>query len=300
MTKPRKLKQKSLQMKISCLFNTLFLVIAILFANSSFSQNNSSPVEKNLPDNSVTNIVKTISDNAPDGIKNLGDINSSTLLNQSKNDLVNTLLGNKTTSLMFDDQDLGSINKAIDALKNKKTLSLNEKDPAEQEIEQAQEDARNGKYNIHLKSIMYFNQSSWVIWISDKKITSQSNNKKNSLYIESVARNSVRFFLKISISKWKIIAGDNAEKFNFKTNGKNEVEIHFELKPNQTFVVGKNKIIEGKVGLTILDKNKKDKETTAPMPSSDNKTIKTDSNNQTNTSPTQNQSSSLLTETNLQ
>ncbi len=47
-------------------------------------------------------------------------------------------------------------------------------------------------------------------------------------------------------TKWKIISGKKSEELAPKINSLNQVEVEFELKPNQTFTLGTNSVSEGR------------------------------------------------------
>ena len=50
----------------------------------------------------------------------------------------------------------------------------------------------------------------------------------------------------LSVSKWKILSGKKSEDEAPQLNAKNNVEIEFILKPNQTFILSSGRIVEGR------------------------------------------------------
>ncbi len=202
---------------------------------------------------------------------------NSLLIDQAKDGLANILLGNgKPTSLMFDDQESGNLDRAIDSFKNNQAYSpedaesdgaanasANEDDKKKLEeaerLRKAEElkNQENEKSYIYLASVIYFNPKDWIVWINEKKITSKTNDPKKELFVESIRKDSAKILWKLSLSKWKIISG-RKEEFAPKINAENQIEIRFELKPNQTFVLSSNKVVEGKALVALLKKKEDD------------------------------------------
>ncbi|NBX52815.1 MAG: hypothetical protein EBT63_04125 [Proteobacteria bacterium] len=100
---------------------------------------------------------------------------------------------------------------------------------------------------------MFFSEKSWSLWINDKKFLAQSNNPENELYFKNISQNQLTVVWKLSISKWKILSGKKSEELAPKINKDNQVEVEFTLKPNQTFMLSSNKVVDGRV----LDSNKR-------------------------------------------
>ncbi len=190
---------------------------------------------------------------------------SKLLINEAKEGLASILLGNKIGSLMLDEQELSNVERAAESFKNnvsfsldgtdEKSKTLSEEDKLKQEEDKSQE---NEKSYIYLASIIYFSPKDWIVWINDKKITSQSNDRKKELYVEAIKRDSVKVLWKLSLSKWKVISGLK-EELAPKTNGENQIEIRFSLKQNQTFVLSTNTVVEGQALNALLKKKEDEK-----------------------------------------
>ncbi|MBP7710249.1 MAG: hypothetical protein KA100_04180 [Rickettsiales bacterium] len=258
-------------MKLKQIYKVFFLVFAIALSES-FAQEKSQLTESNLP-NKTEEIAPEESASAPSSSTN-------SLINQAKSGLAETLLGkNKTSSLMFDDQESENLERAVESLKNNQAFipegsdedptlnnGLSEKEKAEEaeKIRKAEElkNLENEKSYIYMASIIYFNPKDWIVWINDKKITSKTNDSKKELFIESIKKDRVKILWKLSLSKWKIISGKR-EEFAPPVNAENQIEIHFELKPNQTFVLSSSKVVEGKALIAL---QKKKEEVLAPKP----------------------------------
>lgn len=257
-------------------FVTILVAVFSLLCGKVFAQEKLVVSEENLP---VVIEQKTNDGNLAQPLKEADspDIKNSTLLDDSKNDLAKILTGQTITSLMFNDMENGNIDKAINGFKtgqiytpdedeNKDgassgsqiTLSDEEKRrAAEQEIQESE------KSYLHLASIIYFSSKSWIVWINDKKITSEVNNSQNELYIQSIKKDQVSVLWKLSLSKWKVISG-LSEEMAPKTNSDNMIEVRFKLRPNQTFILSSNAIVEGNGALVALLKKKEDIKKLAP------------------------------------
>lgn len=196
---------------------------------------------------------------------------------ESKNELVNSLLGNsgkKPSSLMFDEEEIDNIDKAVDALRSGQTLTIDDSEMTDEErkvkIEKdkkAENDARkateeNEKSYIYLASILYYSPHDWTIWVNNTKISSADNNPKKELYVRAINADLVKIRWTISLSKWKILSGRTVEEVAPKVNAENQVEVEFILKSNQTFILGSNSIIEGHAKVS----NKQKFKTSATVP----------------------------------
>ncbi len=273
----------------------LFLfTVAIFLSFEAFCQERSALLEKNLPDNleqknSPTEKQTTeVEDNTLSPTKDA-------LFSKSDdgNGLASLLLGKKPTSLMFDDEEISNIDRAVESLKNNQiyvpegedSLLQDESSKAQAELDRIQkekESQENEKSYIYLASLMYFNPKDWVIWINENKITSKNNAKEKELYVESVQKDQIKILWKLSISKWKIISGYSSERAIPKTNENNQIEIRFSLKPNQTFVLSTNTIVEGKALIGLMKKKEEEK---SSAKTSDNKTLQSaSSSNSSNNS----------------
>ena len=93
---------------------------------------------------------------------------------------------------------------------------------------------------------MYFAEKQWSLWINDKKFGAGSNSSENELYFKSVSQDKTTIVWRLSISKWKILSGKKSEEYAPKINENNQVEVEFTLKPNQTFILSSNKVVDGR------------------------------------------------------
>ena len=279
----------------------IFLLFFTLLLNDAIAQDKSTFVESNLSDKNAASDSKALKDTvaavneankseapatapaaaptdptAPAAAQPSSGANSL-LIDQAKDGLANILLGNgKPTSLMFDDQESGNLDRAIDSFKNNQAYSpedaesdgtanasANEDDKKKLEeaerLRKAEElkNQENEKSYIYLASVIYFNPKDWIVWINEKKITSKTNDPKKELFVESIRKDSAKILWKLNLSKWKIISG-RKEEFAPKINAENQIEIRFELKPNQTFVLSSNKVVEGKALVALLKKKEDD------------------------------------------
>lgn len=247
----------------------IFSILAMLFSSAHAQE-----TDETLQESVMTTINNEETPSEPASPKE-EDYKESSLLKEARGDLANTLLGkDKPKSLMFDDQEYENLQDAIESLKNNQiyvpdgsdtneilTEEGRKKSEAEEKLRKAKEleNQENEKSYIYLASIIYFNPKDWIIWINDKKITSKTNDPKKELYVETISKGKVSILWKLSLSKWKIISGKK-EEFAPKTNDENQIEIQFELKPNQTFILSSSKIVEGKA-LINLQKKKEEPDT---------------------------------------
>jgi hypothetical protein len=251
---------------------TIFAILAMLFSSAHAQETDETLQE------SVAKINNEETPSEPAAPKE-EDYKESSLLKEARGGLANTLLGkDKPKSLMFDDQEYENLQDAIESLKNNQiyvpdgsdaneilTEEGRKKSEAEEKLRKAKEleNQENEKSYIYLASIIYFNPKDWIIWINDKKITSKTNDPKKELYVETISKGKVSILWKLSLSKWKIISGKK-EEFAPRTNNENQIEIRFELKPNQTFILSSSKITEGKA-LINLQKKKEESDTATPL-----------------------------------
>ncbi len=256
-------------MKKSFLKSILALAF-LLFSFESFAQNThtkkSSFSESNLPDKTLakTTIEKLNSLQQP--------LENSALIDKIQGGMANLLLGNKATSLMFDDKESDNIDRAVDSLKSNQVYvpedgsdgtidpSLDQKKKDEEETKEKEKQSEfNEKSYIYLASIMYYTPKEWVVWINDKKITSETNKDTKELYLKSVEKDQISVLWSVSATKLKVLLGKKADDLNLKMNENNQIEVRFILKPNQTFILGSNSVVEGKV--TTAQTKKKETKT---------------------------------------
>lgn len=249
----------------------LSLVLALLSLDS-FAQAAAEPtfVEKNLP--SKSSATKT-------PITKQDSSGSVVTPSKVKDALTSILIYNQTSSLMFDDEENGRIDRAIDSFKNNqiytpdelteggdpKNLSKEEQAKAAEAEKIKQEEKRNEeneKSYIYLASIIYFTPRDWVVWINDKKITSETNDKEKELYLKSVQKDHIKLLWKLSMSKWKILSGRKEEVAPI-VNKDNQVETTIDLKINQTFILSTSSVVEGRAVIALLKKKAEEKKAKA-------------------------------------
>lgn len=240
---------------MSKLINIIFVIL--FFYSPSFAQNAEDFTEKSMPN---LDLPKISTSDAP--IKDLKINNAGKTLENIKSSIVSTILNNRSTpSLMFDDEEISNINRAIEAFENNQQF-IPEGDEKAEEAEVAKEEEAsldNEKSFIYLASIIYFSQNDWAVWINDQKITNNNNSLAREIYLSSVKNDSVAITWRLSLSKWRILSKQSVEATPPNLNSENQVELEFVLKPNQTYALGANKVIEGRAAAALL-KKKEDSE----------------------------------------
>lgn len=147
-------------------------------------------------------------------------------------------------SLMLNKNEVKNLKIAISSFKNNIQYQSEELvvESAKQEVK---EDSAQSL--IHISSILYLDNKNWVIWINDKRITSDDNEINNELYIESISPNKAVILWSLGLTKWKILTNSNDETQNPELNENNQIVNRFTISPNQTYILKTNKIIEGKI-----------------------------------------------------
>ncbi|OFW81408.1 MAG: hypothetical protein A2887_03805 [Alphaproteobacteria bacterium RIFCSPLOWO2_01_FULL_40_26] len=244
--------------------NRLYKIIILsLFSLTAFAQEKNTLEEKNLPDAAKQ-------DDKKSSIKN-----AIAIPGQIQDSLKTILLNQKAVSLMFDDEQTGNIDRAIESLKNNQVFvpeeeeagqegELNEEEKKKKEAEdkakqEKKAEEENEKSYIYLASVIYFTPNNWAVWINDQKITSETNKNQKELFATSVQKDRVKLRWTLSISKWKILSGRKSEEFAPKINESNQVEVEFELRPNQTFILSTTNIVEGRAVIALLKKREEEK-----------------------------------------
>lgn len=151
---------------------------------------------------------------------------------------------NGIPSLMFDDEQNNAIYQAIEEMKL---------DPSLRSSDQTNNPAPtkdSEKSYIYLSSIIYLSPQSWAVWINDLKISSDTNSKSEEIYLENVQKDRVNILWQPSLTKWKVLVGFVDGDVSPRVNSENKVEIRFSLKPNQTFVLTSDKVVEGRVSVS--------------------------------------------------
>lgn len=180
-------------------------------------------------------------------------------LKDSKNELVNSLLGKKkVSSLMFDEEEDDAINRALDSFQNGQEfvvddslLSEAEKKSRDQKSDdektaQKKVEEDNKKSFLYLGSVLYYSAQDWAVWINDVKITSKDNDPKKEFFVRAIDSETVKMRWSLGISKWKIFVGKKDDQ-DPPVNADNQVVINFTLRPNQTYILGTNSVVEGRV-----------------------------------------------------
>lgn len=278
---PRNLRQ---------VLNNLFCTILILSASSAFAQNlikdkqpsstlNSGDLAniQSTPNKTDSAAVQTPIEKTSPSTKNnnqnsekadlLNSLDKTALIQNIQGGMANLLLGNKSVSLMFDDKENDNIERAIDSYKSNQSFAPDsdedsdnndkkktEDDESALEIAKKEQDDFNSKSYIYLASIMYSTPQDWVVWINDKKITTSTNDKTKELYLQAVQKDHVSILWNVSPSKLKVLLGRKAEDAKLKPNENGQIEVKFDLHPNQTFVLGSNSVVEGKTVMNMLKK----------------------------------------------
>ncbi|MES2962094.1 MAG: hypothetical protein V4694_06905 [Pseudomonadota bacterium] len=247
-------------------FSLLIFTLIFTGANNALAQETSSFSEANLPEK----VAPTKVDDgkaAPAAVVAPGS--KTTII--SNNSLANMLLGNKMTSLMFNDEENSNIERAVESLKNNQVYSPGEDEDAnrvnaEADKKKSEEKTENEKSYIYLASIIYFTAKDWVVWVNEQKITPATNKKERELYLTSVHKDKVSIRWTISVSKWKILAGAKLDAPTPPVNEDNKIVVNFDLKQNQTFILSANSVVEGKAVIAILKKKEEDRKARAAAP----------------------------------
>jgi|GEM_PF-1116053 hypothetical protein len=191
----------------------------------------------------------------------LGQISAASISNSISN-IFGDPNGTQVEALMFDNKELGNINRAIDSLKNNQIyvpegLDKIEKITPAEEVEKNEENEveENEKSYIYLGSVIYFAPNDWVIWLNDQKISTTTNNEQKEIYVSSIVNDRIKIRWKMNLSKWKILSGKKDETTAPRVDlNSNIVESEFELRPNQTFILGSNSVVEGKAVIALIKK----------------------------------------------
>ncbi len=248
----------------------IFTIIFFLFCVDSFAQKSDSTfAEASLPDKSVTAPEQNKKSNPKQELLN------SSLTNQISSDnlIANILLSRKATSLMFDDEENDHIGRAINSLRSNEiyvpegaeggtgdeNLTPEERKKNADDKKRAEENEANEKSYIYLASIIYFTPKDWAVWINQQKITHESNRWDKELYVKSIQKDRVKIVWKISLSKWKILSNSKPESEAPKVNANNQIEVEFELKQNQTFMLNTRSVVEGKAAVALMRKREEDR-----------------------------------------
>lgn len=219
------------------LFIVILSIIQLQLIEDSKSQDNKGKIQKSI---------------------NIDKIDSTTPISATsiKNALDDIFSPSKIKSLMYDEEQFANIEKAIEAMRNNQAFtpegaeankqSAEEAKKQAEEIKSIEESEDNVKSYVFLSSIMYFAEKQWSLWVNDKKFMSSSNSDDNELFFKNVTQDKAVIVWRLSISKWKILSGKKSEEYAPKINENNQVEVEFTLKPNQTFILSSNKVVDGR------------------------------------------------------
>lgn len=236
---------------------SLIVASILLFSSSLQAQVNENFTEKNLPSNNsgsekptsqLSDLPKVSINDAP--IESV-QVNKSSMIEKSQSTIETILLGNRPTSLMFDDEEYSIIERAVDSFKNKTefVFDLN----AEKDKKQSDQDiVDNEKSFIYLASIIFIGQNDWAVWINNQKITNKTNSPFKEVFLSKVSSDTVEVVWSLSLSKWKILSGAPSDIMAPKVNEQNQVQMNFKLSPNQTYSLSTNKVIEGRPLISLI------------------------------------------------
>ncbi|MBM3579348.1 MAG: hypothetical protein FJX34_01080 [Alphaproteobacteria bacterium] len=234
----------------------ILVILTLTISTVLAQQQDVNFAEKDLPNavQAKTDLPDVKPGDAP--VKEL-EINKSTIVtNNTIASLGTILLQQNAVSLMFDDEQNSNIERAIYAFKTNQSFTPESSNSGTEDKSQQKESevSENEKSYIYLASIIYFGRDDWAVWINNQKITTASNMESNEMYLTDVEPSRVKFLWRISVSKWKILSGQKSEILAPKINDRNQVEIEFELHPNQTFMLTNRNVIEGKAIIALLKK----------------------------------------------
>jgi hypothetical protein len=226
----------------------ILILITILFSalsdNSSAQNQSADGVSVNNQTNEAQNtqvnqptLADRIESDLPKDIKIDGN-DKNPVIDNSKN---KSPYLSQLSSLMFSEEEQNSINIAIESFKNGTAFLPQGSENKEQE----DETLINKKSYLYLASIMYVNNRYWAVWINDQKITSDNNLRTNEIYVKNIQKDKVSIIWTIGLSKWKVLMGSKAEERLSEVNAENQIVKKIQLKPNQTYLLLNETIIEG-------------------------------------------------------
>ena len=248
--------------------------LAILFSQQSWCQTAGTFAEKNLSDSPKPHLSSTDKKQESPTNKNDNQQNDAIQTLSKVGSIADLLTNSKTMSIMFDEEQSSNINRAIDALKNNQVYvpdedqdnaSANAEERKKKEAEEKAAEKKkkieeeSEKSYIYLASLMFFAPDNWVVWINNQKISSQTNDAQKELYIKEIYKDRIKILWTLSISKWRVLSGRKSEEFAPKINENNQVEVEFELKPNQTFILSANTVVEGQAVVNLIKKKEEEK-----------------------------------------
>jgi hypothetical protein len=246
------------------------ILFLIFFTSSALAQNvdqqktQQDLVEKNLP--LLTKQVDKISEN----IAGSAAGSDSSQIKSRLLDGINAIsLISKAPSLMFESDEKGNVERAVESLKTNQVYTpeidisaSGDKNGADDSANKSadKKSQESEKSYIYLSSIIYFGPDNWVVWVNNQKFTPKTNPKEGELYLREVENDRVRLLWTLSMSKWRIISGQKNDTTAPKVNDKNQVEVDFELHPNQTFILSQNIVVEGRAVINLSRKREKERD----------------------------------------
>ncbi|MAZ80218.1 MAG: hypothetical protein CMP18_00330 [Rickettsiales bacterium] len=233
------------------------ILLQLVFLNQLNAQqadNSNNQVEELLlPDNPITEQQEI--ENKEDSNNDANDVTSNISQEDSKNisNLSSKKDSNINTIMITPDEKQG-IDLIVESIKSGKEVIFNDFNlfdeerpevlPIEDEIEP---DKINENAFIYLASIIYHSKNDWSIWLNNNKYTSITNNSLNEIYIKDINHSDVTILWKLSLSKWRILSANDDNVTPLKINDNNQVEIEFNIRPNQTFGLKREQITEGRI-----------------------------------------------------
>lgn len=239
---------------------SILLILLSFTANNSYSQDLLESVknlEKNLADNNTTVIIDK------DGQIKVEDKESEEKeKTKEEKPKKKQKEAKKRYSIMLTDEESQQVEEALEALLNNETLVKEEEPSSVIEIEDtAPEEVKvKEQSQIYLDAILYESKENWITWINGNKITPKTNLSENSIYIESIDKESVTIKWKMGLSKFKALTDKkSADPAIYKMNQvTNQIEVDLTLKTNQTYSLTDNEVTEGRIGTeSIIDDAKK-------------------------------------------
>ena len=110
--------------------------------------------------------------------------------------------------------------------------------------EKTQNKRQKDRYShLRLSAMLFLSNTNWTVWLNSKKINYRTNNKNNEIYIKNISNNKIDIIWKMNLTKWKFLAKKFDRKDIPNTNKNNEVILEFSLKPQQIYLIPKNKVV---------------------------------------------------------
>ncbi len=229
-------------------FDLIAITVIFIYSKNLYAQQNNSNNEGNFQNNQIEEIL------APDSEQDQKNNEANNLPDNNVEISISKKADNEIKSIMITPEEDQGIELILDSFKTGKELIFNDFDLYDEDTADVnqdelilEEDEINENAFIYLASIIFQSSDQWSIWLNNNKITSSNNNIINEIFIKDVNINYVDILWKLSLSKWRILSGNDDESSTPPNlNNNNQVEIEFTLRPNQTFDLRREAIIEGK------------------------------------------------------